>query len=231
MKYKSPKKIVIIGGVAAGATAAARARRLDEHAEIILLERGPYISFANCGLPYFISRDIPRRTSLLLQTPEGFFSRYRIDVRTNTEVTDILRSEKIVVARSGEGDVRIPYDKLILAQGGSPIVPTLPGVDLPHVFKLWTIPDMDRIHGHIEKEKPQRAVVAGGGFIGLEMAEALKARGLKVTIVELAPRVMITMDPEFGAMICRRSSSAWNLPKPLRNSSASLCAAIRNRLS
>jgi NADPH-dependent 2,4-dienoyl-CoA reductase/sulfur reductase-like enzyme/rhodanese-related sulfurtransferase len=195
------KRIVIIGGVAAGATAAARARRLDETAEITLLEKGPYVSFANCGLPYFLSGDIKRRSSLLLQTPEGFFSRYRVNVKTKTEAVEILRNEHVVVARTLDGEVRWPYDKLILAQGGSPVVPPLQGVDLPHVFKLWTIPDMDRIQKYLEERKPAKAVIAGGGFIGLEMAEALKVRGLEVTVVELAPRVMITMDPEFGLMV------------------------------
>ncbi len=195
------KRILIIGGVAAGATAAARARRLDETAEITLLEKGPYVSFANCGLPYFLSGDIKRRSSLLLQTPEGFFGRYRVNVRTKTEAIDILRDQHAVVVRTPDGEERLTYDKLILAQGGSPVVPALPGVDRPQVFKLWTIPDMDRIQKFLEEQKPQRAVIAGGGFIGLEMAEALKARGLNVTVVELAPRVMVTMDPEFGAMI------------------------------
>jgi NADPH-dependent 2,4-dienoyl-CoA reductase/sulfur reductase-like enzyme/rhodanese-related sulfurtransferase len=195
------KKILIIGGVAGGATAAARARRLDESADITILEKGPYVSFANCGLPYFISRDIARRSHLLLQTPEGFFSRYRIDVRINTEAVDIQRGKKLVVARSSSGDETIPYDTLILAQGGTPVVPPLRGIDLDHVFTLWTIPHMDRIHKFIEERKPATAVIAGGGFIGLEMAEALKARGLAVTIVELAPQVMISMDEEFGAMI------------------------------
>jgi len=196
-----PKKILIVGGVAGGATAAARARRLDESAEITILEKGPYVSFANCGLPYFISRDIPRRSHLLLQTPEGFFSRYRIQVRTNTEAVEIQRDKKLVIARTSTGDEAIPYDKLILAQGGSPVVPSLPGINHEHVFTLWTIPDMDRIHKFIEERRPAAAVIAGGGFIGLEMAEALKARGIAVTIVELAQQVMITMDPEFGAMI------------------------------
>jgi NADPH-dependent 2,4-dienoyl-CoA reductase/sulfur reductase-like enzyme/rhodanese-related sulfurtransferase len=195
------KKILIVGGVAAGATAAARARRLDESAEITILEKGPYVSFANCGLPYFISGDIARRSRLLLQTPEGFFSRYRVQVRTNTEVVEIQRNRKQVIARTSSGDESIPYDKLILAQGGSPVVPDLPGIQRDHVFTLWTIPHMDRIHKFIEEEKPAAAVIAGGGFIGLEMAEALTARGIAVTIVELAPQVMVTMDPEFGAMI------------------------------
>ncbi|MGA9406928.1 MAG: FAD-dependent oxidoreductase [Bacteroidota bacterium] len=196
-----PKKMVIVGGVAGGATAAARMRRLDETAEITILEKGRYVSFANCGLPYFISKDIQRRSSLLLQTPEGFFSRYRVDVKVNTEAVEIKRDRKVVVARTSSGDEEIPYDKLLLAQGGSPVVPGLPGITDDHVFKLWTIPDMDRIHAFIEKEKPLRAVIAGGGFIGLEMAEALHARGIVVTIVELALQVMILMDAEFGAMI------------------------------
>ncbi|MFA5832182.1 MAG: FAD-dependent oxidoreductase [Bacteroidota bacterium] len=201
MTNSNPKKILIIGGVAGGATAAARIRRLDETAEITVLEKGPYVSFANCGLPYFISRDIQRRSNLLLQTPEGFFSRYRVQVKTNTEAIEIQRSKKIVFARTLQGEEQFSYDKLILAQGGSPIVPPLPGIVNDHVFKLWTIPDMDRIHKFIEEKKPKKAVVAGGGFIGLEMAEALHARGIEVTLVELAPQVMILMDPEFGAMI------------------------------
>ena len=193
--------MLIIGGVAAGATAAARLRRLDESAEITILEKGPYVSFANCGLPYFIGEEITRRSSLLLQTKEGFFSRYRVDVKLNTEAVEINRSAKIVTARGPEGETEIGYDKLLLAQGGAPVTPPLPGVDGKHVFRIWTIPDMDRILSYIKENKPSRAVIAGGGFIGLEMAEALHARGIRVTIVELSPQVMITMDPEFGAMI------------------------------
>lgn len=201
MKTNVSKKILIVGGVAGGATAAARIRRLDESAEITVLEKGPYVSFANCGLPYFISRDIQRRSNLLLQTPEGFFSRYRVNVRTNTEAIQILREEKNVVVRTKNGEEKIQYDKLILAQGGSPIIPQLSRIEQEHVFKLWTIPDMDRIHKFIEEKKPLKAIVAGGGFIGLEMAEAFHARGMNVTVVELAPQVMITMDSEFGEMI------------------------------
>lgn len=201
MSAGTPKRIIIIGGVAAGATAAARARRLDEHAEIILLERGPYVSFANCGLPYFLSGDIKRRSSLLLQTPEGFFGRYRVQVRVRTEATEIRPAERTVIVQSPSGPEELRYDKLILAQGGSPTVPSIPGVDQPHVFRLWTIPDMDRLHAFLKDNTPERMVIAGGGFIGLEMAEALTARGVKVTVVELARRVMGTMDPEFGAMI------------------------------
>jgi len=200
MEQTTPKKILIIGGVAGGATAAARARRLDETAEITILEKGPYVSFANCGLPYFISGEIQRRSHLLLQTPEGFFSRYNVTVRVNTEAVAIQRDKKLITARTPAGEEEIPYDTLILAQGGSPVIPALPGVDMEHVFTLWTIPHMDRIQKFIQEKKPQTAVIAGGGFIGLEMAEALAARGIRVSVVELASQVMITMDPEFGAM-------------------------------
>jgi NADPH-dependent 2,4-dienoyl-CoA reductase/sulfur reductase-like enzyme/rhodanese-related sulfurtransferase len=192
---------LIIGGVAAGATAAAKIRRIDEHATITLLDRGPFVSFANCGLPYYISRDIEKRSSLLLQTPEGFQGRYRVNVHLETEVLSIDRERKEVLTQSPHGAQVFPYDKLLLAQGGTPFIPNLPGVNQSHVFKLWTIPDMDRIHGFIEATAPRHAVIAGGGFIGLEMAEALHARGLDVTLVELAEQVMAQMDPEFGAMI------------------------------
>ncbi len=191
-------KLLIIGGVAGGATAAARARRLSEKAEITLLERGPYVSFANCGLPYFISGDITKRSQLLLQTPEGFEGRYGVKVHLDTEALEIDRAGHRVRAKGPEGDRWFEYDRLILAQGGNPIIPPLPGADLPHTFKLWTVPDMDRIHTFIKETQPKTAVVAGGGFIGLEMAEAFHQRGLKVTVVELAPQVMITMDKEFA---------------------------------
>lgn len=191
-------KLLIIGGVAGGATAAARARRLSESAEITLLERGPYVSFANCGLPYFLSGDITKRSQLLLQTPEGFQGRYGVQVHLNTEALEIDRSARKVRAKGPEGERWFEYDRLILAQGGNPILPPLPGADLPHAFKLWTVPDMDRIHAYLNDHKPQTAVVAGGGFIGLEMAEAFHARGLKVTVVELAPQIMVTLDKEFA---------------------------------
>lgn len=191
-------KLLIIGGVAGGATAAARARRLSESAEITLLERGPYVSFANCGLPYFLSGDIAKRSQLLLQTPEGFQGRYGVKVHLNTEALEIDRVGHRVRAKGPEGESWFEYDRLILAQGGNPILPPLPGADLAHTFKLWTVPDMDRIHTFIKEQNPKTAVVAGGGFIGLEMAEAFHARGLKVTVVELAPQIMVTMDREFA---------------------------------
>jgi NADPH-dependent 2,4-dienoyl-CoA reductase/sulfur reductase-like enzyme len=194
-------RLLIIGGVAGGATAAARARRTSETAEITVLERGPYVSYANCGLPYFISRDIEKRSALLLQTPEGFDARYRVKVEVRTEALEIDRAGKRVRAAGPEGEHWFPYDKLILAQGGNPIMPPLPGAEAPHVFKLWTVPDMDRLDGFIEASKPRHAVVVGGGFIGLEMAEAFRQRGLETTVVELLPAVMAVMDREFGAQV------------------------------
>jgi NADPH-dependent 2,4-dienoyl-CoA reductase/sulfur reductase-like enzyme/rhodanese-related sulfurtransferase len=194
-------RLLIIGGVAGGATAAARARRLSETAEITVLERGPYVSYANCGLPYFISGDIEKRSNLLLQTPEGFEARYGVQVEVRTEALEIDRKGKRVRALGPAGERWIPYDKLILAQGGNPIMPPLLGADAPHVFKLWTVPDMDRLDGFITAEKPKQAVVVGGGFIGLEMAEAFRARGLEAAVVELLPTVMGVMDREFGVQV------------------------------
>ena len=194
-------RLVVIGGVAGGATAAARARRIDEQADITLIERGPYVSYANCGLPYFISRDIEKRSKLLLQTPEGFDARYGVKAQVNTEALEIDRAQKRVRVRGPQGDSWLEYDKLILAQGGNPIMPPLPGHDARHVFKLWTVPDMDRLHGFIDELKPKTAVVVGGGFIGLEMAEAFQKRGLATTVVELLPTVMAVMDREFGVQI------------------------------
>jgi NADPH-dependent 2,4-dienoyl-CoA reductase/sulfur reductase-like enzyme/rhodanese-related sulfurtransferase len=198
------KKLVIIGGVAAGATAAARARRLDEEADITLVERGPYVSYANCGLPYFLSRDIEKRSKLLLQTPEGFDARYGVRVLVNTEATAIDRATKHVLLRGADGETALAYDRLILAQGGNPVMPPIEGGNAAHVFRLWTVPDMDRLHDYLnklDKAKPRTAVVVGGGFIGLEMAEAFAKRGLKVTVVEMLPTVMATMDREFGVAI------------------------------
>lgn len=197
------KKLLIIGGVAGGATAAARARRVSEDADIVVLERGPYVSYANCGLPYFIGRDIEKRSKLLLQTPEGFDARYRVDVRLHTEALEIDLAGKRVLARGPQGEGWVPYDSLILAQGGTPILPPLPGADAEHVFKLWTVPDMDRIDGFITDAKPKTAVVVGGGFIGLEMAEAFRHRGIETTVVELMPTVMSLMDHEFGVLVAR----------------------------
>jgi len=194
-------RLLIIGGVAGGATAAARARRVDEQAEITVLERGPYVSYANCGLPYFISRDIQQRSKLLLQTPEGFGGRYGVKVLVKTEALELDRAGKRVRARGPEGERWIPYDKLILAQGGNPVIPGIPGADAPHAFKLWTVPDVDRLDGWISEQRPRTAVVVGGGFIGLEMAEAFRKRGLETTVVELLPSVMAVMDADMSARV------------------------------
>lgn len=195
------EKILIIGGVAAGATAAARIRRLSESAEITIVERGPFVSYANCGLPYYISGDIKNRSKLLLQTPEGFHKRYNVKVMIRTEALEILRKDKKVKIKNESGESFLDYDKLLLSQGGNPIFPDMPGSDSEHVFKLWTVPDMDRIHSYIEERSPSTAIVVGGGFIGLEMAEAFHARKMKTTVVELAPHVMVVMDKEFGKLV------------------------------
>ncbi len=194
-------RLVIVGGVAAGATAAARARRMSEEAEITVIERGPYVSYANCGLPYFIARDIEKRSALLLQTPEGFDARYGVRVLVRSEVVEIDRAGQRVLVRGPQGETWIPYDNLILAQGGLPIMPPIPGADAPHVFKLWTVPDMDRLHSAIDELRARYAVIVGGGFIGLEMAEAFRKRGLATTIVELLPSVMAAMDRDLGAFV------------------------------
>lgn len=197
------EKIVIVGGVAAGATAAAKLRRISPDAEITMLEAGPDISFANCGLPYFIGGDIKSRSKLILQSPESFKEQYNVDVFTHTIVTNIDREAHQLTARdtrSGESKF-YQYTKLILAQGGRPIKPTLPGADFGHVFTLWTLDDMDKISTHINEKKPKTAVVVGGGFIGLEMVEALTKRNIKVSVVEMMPHVMSIMEAEIAGFI------------------------------
>lgn len=202
------KNLLIIGGVAAGATAAARARRLDNNVHITLLEAGADVSFANCGLPYYLGRDITYRSSLILASPETFDDQYKVEVHTNTQALAIDREHKEVKARNTQtGEERVfPYDALILAQGGKPVVPPLPGVDKPHVFQLWTLDDMDRIDHFITGEEPKKAVVVGGGFIGLEMVEALVKRGMDVTLVEMAPQVMPNLEGEFAGAITKELS-------------------------
>ncbi len=204
METRKPTRLLIIGGVAGGATAAARARRISETARITLLERGPYVSYANCGLPYFLSGDIRKRSALLLQTPEGFDSRYGVKVLVGTEALEIDRAAARVRIRNAGGESWLEYDALILAQGGQPLDLMLPGGEAPHVFRLWTVPDMDRIQAFLEADKPATAVIAGGGFIGLEMAEAFSKRGIATTVVELLPTLMPGMDPEFGGLIAGR---------------------------
>lgn len=193
------KKIVIVGGVAGGASAAAKARRVDENADIQIFERGPYISFANCGLPYYIAGEIPDRSKLLIMTPEGFWSRARVRAHVNHEVTRIHRDRKMIEVQGPDGTPReIPYDKLVLSQGARPIIPPFDGVGQPHVFSLRDIPDMDRIAEFVDSRKPRTAAVIGGGFIGLEMAEAFLHRGMSVTVIEKSPHILPTLDPDIG---------------------------------
>jgi NADPH-dependent 2,4-dienoyl-CoA reductase/sulfur reductase-like enzyme len=199
------EKILIIGGVAAGATAAAKARRLSPDAQITMLEAGPDISFANCGLPYYIAGDIDSRSKLILQSPESFKEQYNVDVHTNTVVTDIQKdahSVQTVDSRDGSKKT-FEYTKLILAQGGRPIQPDLPGANSDHVFSLWTLDDMDKIDNHLKTKELKTAVVVGGGFIGLEMVEALVKRGLKVHVVEKMQHVMSIMEGEIAGFITR----------------------------
>lgn len=197
------EKIIIVGGVAAGATAAAKARRLSPDAQITMFEAGPDISFANCGLPYYIGGDIKSRSKLILQSPDSFYSQYQVKVHTNTRVTTIDRERKEVkTLHVHTGQIKTyEYDKIILAQGGRPIKPQIEGADSDHVFTLWTLNDMDRIQNYITENNPKEAVVIGGGFIGLEMVEALAHRGLKVHLMEMMPHVMSVMDAETAGFI------------------------------
>ena len=197
------EKILIIGGVAAGATAAAKVRRISPTAQITMLEAGPDISFANCGLPYYIGGDIKSRSKLILQSPESFNEQYGVEVHTHTIVSSIDRlAHKVKTMDTRSGEVKtFEYTKLILAQGGRPIKPTLPGADYDHVFTLWTLEDMDKISLHLEEKKPKNAVVVGGGFIGLEMVEALVKRGLKVNVVEMMPHAMAIMEAETAGFV------------------------------
>ena len=194
-----PRRILIVGGVAGGASAAARARRVDETAEIHVFERGPYISFANCGLPYFIAGEIDDRAKLIVMTPERFWSRSRVHAHVGHYVLSINRSARTIRVKGPDGIEREEhYDKLILSQGAKPIVPSIPGVNLPHVFTLRDIPDMDRIAEFITTRKPKRAVVIGGGFIGLEMAEAFHHRHIHVTIVERNAHILPLLDSDMA---------------------------------
>jgi NADPH-dependent 2,4-dienoyl-CoA reductase/sulfur reductase-like enzyme/peroxiredoxin family protein/rhodanese-related sulfurtransferase/TusA-related sulfurtransferase len=192
-------KLVVVGGVAGGASAAARARRLDEKAEIVLLERGEFISFANCGLPYHVGGVIPQRESLLVLTPERFKARFNVDVRTRHEVTAIQRQRKTVTVKkldTGE-TYEEPYDVLILATGSRPVLPPVPGADGAGVYTLWTMGDMDRLLARLN-EGVRRAAVIGAGFIGIEVAENLKRRGLEVHLVDVLPHVLRTLDAEMA---------------------------------
>ncbi|HWI54699.1 MAG TPA: FAD-dependent oxidoreductase, partial [Desulfobacteria bacterium] len=198
-------KILIIGGVAGGASAAARLRRLNEEAEIVMFERGNYISFANCGLPYYIGGKIRERENLLVQTPAGMGSRFNIDVRINTEVVKIDRQAKAVeVKNTKTGDTYVEaYDYIVLSPGAEPVRPPIPGIEGPNIFSLRSLDDTDRISRYLSQAEAKSVIIVGGGFIGLEMAENIHALGAKVTVVEASSQVMAPLDPEMAGIVHR----------------------------
>jgi len=200
-----PRTVVIVGGVAGGASAAARLRRLDEQVEIIVFERGEYVSFANCGLPYHVSGEIKDRPKLLLQTPQSLKQRFRLDVRVRHEVLSIDRKKKTVTVCDLEKGTRFEqhYDALVLSPGATPIKPPLPGIDLPGVYSLRTLNDMDLIKAKVDGKHAGRGMVVGAGFIGLEMAEAFRHRGWDVLLVERLPQVLGPADPEMAVEVAR----------------------------
>ena len=196
-------KIVVVGGVAGGASCAARARRLSEEAEIIIFERGPYVSFANCGLPYYVGEVITDERHLLVATPETFRRRFNIQVRLHCEVLSIAcERQEIQVKNIESGETWTEkYDALVLSPGAAPVKPALPGIDSPGIFTLRTIPDSRQIREWIAERRASQAVVVGGGFIGLETTENLVRRGLAVTLIEALPQVMAPVDPEMAVPI------------------------------
>ena len=196
-------KVVIVGGVAGGMSTATRLRRRDEFAEIVVFERGEHVSFANCGLPYYVGGAIADRRSLLLQTPQSLAARFRIDVRVRHEVVGIDRGAKVVRVRNLQtgAEAAEPYDALVLAPGAAPFVPAFPGAE--RALALRTIADVDRMHAAVTRH-PRTALVLGAGFIGVEVAENLVERGIAVTIVELADQVLAPLDPEMAALVRRR---------------------------
>lgn len=198
------QKVLIVGGVAGGASAAARLRRLDEEAHIVMFERDPYISFANCGLPYYIGNSIKDRSKLLVQTPEAMHRRFNIDVRTESEVIGIDPASKTVRVRSKErGEYQENYDALILSPGAKPIRPNLPGIHSSRIHTLRNIPDTDRIKQRVVEERAASAIVIGGGFIGVEMAENLREIGLEVTLIEGGPQILAPFDPEMAGVLAK----------------------------
>jgi len=200
------RKVLIVGGVAGGATCAARLRRLDEKAEIVVFEKGPYSSYANCGLPYYTGDIISDEAKLLVATPDLFRSRFNIDVRPQHEVVRIDRKEKRIEVRDlgQERTYWEVYDTLVLSPGAAPVRPPLPGIDLAGIFTLRTIPDSRAIRTWIEDSNAHQAIIIGGGFIGLEMAESLAHRGLHVTIVEMLDQVMPPLDREMAEYVGNR---------------------------
>ena len=220
MKSMNHRRLIIIGGVAGGASAAARARRLCENCEIVIFERGPHVSFANCGLPYFVGGEIAEQDSLLVQTPESLKARFNLDVRVNTEVIRIDRSAQRIRLRGSETgrEYEEGYDALILSMGASPKRPPLPGIERPNHFVVRSIPDVERIMAWSKNCQRCRAVVVGGGYIGLEMAEQLRHRGFDVTLVQGPPQVMTPFDPEMAAWLhaeLRANGVALHLNDPV----------------
>lgn len=196
------EKIIIVGGVAGGMSAATRLRRLKEEAEIIIFEKGPYVSFANCGLPYYVSGEISERDKLLVQTPEALYDRFRLDVRPEHEVLSINAEEKTVTASHHGKQITESYDKLILSPGAKAFIPPVEGLDeAENVYTLRNVPDLDKIMNRIDQVDPKEAVVVGAGFIGIEMAENLKHRGIDVTIIEKAPHVLPPLDEEMAVFV------------------------------
>lgn len=196
------EKILIVGGVAGGMSAATRLRRLNENAEIIVFEKGPYVSFANCGLPYYVGGEIAEREKLIVQSAQVLKKRFNLEVRENSKVTAIdSEGKKMTIVSNGESYVE-SYDKLILSPGAKPLIPQIKGLDqVTNVFSLRNIPDVDKIMAYLKAKAPQSATIIGAGFIGLEMAENLAKRGLSVTIVEKAPHVLPTIDREMAAFV------------------------------
>ncbi len=196
-------KVIIVGGVAGGATAAARLRRVDEFAEIIMLEKGEFISFANCGLPYYVGGTIEEREALLVQTPEVMEMNFNMTVRTFNEVTKIDKENKTVTVKNLKTNEEYveSYDKLILSPGSVPLKPPIPGIDSPNIFTLWNIPDVDKIKDFVDKKDIKKAAVIGGGFIGVEMAENLHDLGIEVTIIEMLDQVMAPIDFEMAQIV------------------------------
>ncbi len=199
------QRVVIVGGVAGGASCATRLRRLDEAADIVMFDRGPHVSFANCGLPYFVGNVIADERKLLVASSETFHKRFNIRVHTRHEVAAIDRAACTIHVRDLDGgrEFDVPYDALVLAPGAAPIRPPMPGIDLPGIFAVRTIPDSVKIRAWLDTRRPEHALVVGGGFIGLEMAENLAHRGLQVTVLEKLPQLMPPLDPEVAQPVAQ----------------------------
>ena len=201
----SKKKYIIVGGVAGGATAAARMRRLDENATIMIIERGKYVSFANCGLPYYVGEKIIDRKRLLVQTPEGIRARFNVDVRTESEVIAVNAAEKKITIRDANATYEESFDALLLAPGAKPVRPGIPGIENPRIVSLRSVNDADLLKKFADKSVVSQgsAVVIGGGFIGVEVAENLKNRGLDVSLVEGAPQILMPFDSDMVSFLQR----------------------------